>query len=113
MPGPRAMSRPAFPNVPGAGKRNAAGLIHWSGVGPPGGISETPGTRSGRSLTVYPYGTAVAERLIITLTGSALRAVPMPLRDQPPNTDRARPRRARYARPAPNGRSYTAFALKK
>src|SRR6266487_2090774 len=46
--GPRAMFRPAFPNVPAAGIANAALLIQWSGPWP-AGTRLTLATRFGRS----------------------------------------------------------------
>jgi hypothetical protein len=48
LPCARATFRGVLPNVPFAGAANAAGLIHSVKVAPPGGVSETPGTRSGR-----------------------------------------------------------------
>src|ERR1019366_1328986 len=49
IPAARNAFRPRFPKVPLAGTAKAAGLIHSFGVEPPGGVSDTPGTRLGRS----------------------------------------------------------------
>src|SRR5262245_15403422 len=46
-PGARARLRPALPHLPLAGIANAAKLIQRSGLAPPGGVRETPGTTSG------------------------------------------------------------------
>src|SRR5262249_54770676 len=70
MPGPLTRFLPAFPKVPAAGTAKAAGLIHSAVVDPPGGVSDTPGTRSGRWLWGLPVGTAEAGLATVTLTGS-------------------------------------------
>src|ERR1700730_5848023 len=85
MPGARTRVRPAFPHVPSAGTANAAGLIHKPGVWPAGGISETPGARFGRCGEVeLPSGSEAALRDTVTVRGRPVRAVPIPLRSQPP-----------------------------
>ena len=66
-PGARSRLRGAFPQVPEAGVANAAGLIQAPIDCPPGGVNETPGTRSGRWLFVLPSGVSAELRSIVTL----------------------------------------------
>src|SRR5215813_12353312 len=96
------MLRPAFPDTPRCGTRNAAGLIQPEAFCS-GNISETPGTRSGRCEVLSPLGTSAAARLIVTFTGLPVRAVAIQLRDQPPITRCARLGVDRKRLPEPNG----------
>ena len=77
--GPRAMFRPALPQIPLAGIEKAAGFIHSLMVWPPGGISDTPGTRSGRWLALLPSSMSVVLRETVTFKGSPLRIEATPL----------------------------------
>src|SRR5262245_66205163 len=53
-PRARARLRPALPHLPFAGIAKAAKLIQRSGMAPPGGVSETPGTTPGLRLVLDP-----------------------------------------------------------
>src|SRR5579872_4338905 len=104
MPGARTRLRPALPQAPLAGMVNAAALIQWLGVWPPGGITDTPGTRFGRcGEVVLPSGREDALREIVTFTGTPVRAVPIPLSSHPPNTFPTKPFPLRYFLPGPQG----------
>src|SRR5262249_31972869 len=82
-PGPSTIFRPAVPHRPFGGSTNAAGLIHWLMVRPLVGMSDTPGTRSGRWFWLLPSGSAVALREIVTVSGSPVRTEPTLLSSQP------------------------------
>src|SRR5580704_15980720 len=81
-PGPLAISVPAVPQVSIAGTEKAFGLIHWLIVCPPGGMSDTPGTRFGRCSVLLPSAIAVVARETVTFRGSPVRIEATPLRVQ-------------------------------
>src|SRR4029077_15487646 len=101
-PGPRNTLRGAFPYVPGAGTANAAGLIHWLIVEPPGGVSEIPGTRFGRWSLVLPCGTEEADRSTVTFTGNAVRTRNREVSCQEPAIRLQMPGWFKYRLPGPN-----------
>src|SRR6516164_1525048 len=78
-PGARMRALPAFPQVPLAGVEKAAGLIQFVIVCPPVGITDTPGTRFGRSPALLPSGKSVVLRERVTVRGSPVRAAATPL----------------------------------
>src|SRR5215475_1619230 len=78
-PGARIRALPALPQVPLAGVEKAAGLIQLVIVCPPSGITETPGTRFGRSPAALPSGKSVVLRETVTVRGSPVRAAATPL----------------------------------
>src|SRR5580700_2172444 len=72
---------------------------------------DTPGTRLGRWLDVFPSGRSPALRDIEMFTGSPVRALAMPANSQPPKRCERVPW-LRNCLPAPKGSSYTPFAVK-
>src|SRR5580704_899537 len=81
--GPVRRLRPALPQVPTAGKENAAGLIQCEMLRLPR-YRGTPGTRLGRWSTLLPSGSSVLLRLRVTFTGKPARALSCVFTDHPP-----------------------------
>src|ERR1700704_4967186 len=96
-PGPCRVLRPAFPLNPLPGKPNAAVLTQLSGVRPPAGLVETPGTTSGR-FTLSVLTSRSESPGMIGEKGTPLANVPTALTCQPP-----------AKRDPLKGRSYDAF----
>ena len=90
-------SRPArsvagkIPHVFDAGTAKAAGLSHCPMVAPSGGVSGTPGTRSGRWLLVLPSGVSEDARSTMTLMGNPVRAINVEVTSHEPNNAPASP----------------------